>query len=362
MLSLRQAILSGDMLNIYDMLELMRTEAKRHSNRIHRLIIDEVAMIRLALQDEISAVALQCSLDSFNMRGNDNYDWNGLHSSHSDSFLKVVKNTEFYAYRKDAELFMQQCKSDITNEHVTSTLQLMARAYSVENKYHPDIDLASIGTSIIDEALSIAKLNGTYTKRTKKLLYANQVIRALRIAMRDKNWHLIDNTLKHLQLIPPQHYLSVQSHNRISQEGVKEDVFNPVPITELLHELCTEEVEVIKAQLEIRIAILEVRLELKQGHVRCCNGIVLGSPNQIIVEELEMKIHRARVSSDTAQRKRRETMAASNGRRLSEVAIETRVQAQEHIVRLLECAESVLKIRKLLREGRLEDAADMAYR
>ncbi len=358
-LVLRKALNDGNMVGLYNYLETMALYNRTNMRNMHSSIIDEVHTLINILHNEISITALKCALLAFAVQSHKElpeYMAILLTEQTSDaSFLNIVGNVAFQAFKQewaDIEMNGSSAYPDVRSI-VTETTEgdttanannegpravESYRHYSYDNMHRTDVDTTSIEVALLDEALEIAKQKGVYSDNAKRLLHTVLMIRKLRLAMKRQEWHFVEDMLVRYGIERFKSTADVES-------------FGPQSLPPSLDRACTLEVNVIQHQLEMRAAIQDVLNLLHTGMARCSNGVVKTISIEVI--PLERAVQRCYLSINEVSGEDPKDAIGKEG----EIQEES---AQGRLRSLLQSASVIVKVRKLLMSGDLQEAGELA--
>jgi hypothetical protein len=374
-LVLRKYHKEGDMVALHDYLQLIAENNRSTGRKISPLAIDEVASILRALHNEMSLVALRCSLEAFVIQNHKTLPaFVQTTSEVSESFLHIVGNPMYYEFSRTCSSLkgVEGGGKSYPALHTVAKISYVdgenenddvdpRRHYCYDNMHRSDVSSDSIETILFDEALMIAKDRGVYGTRAKSLLRTVLMMRQVRIAMRAQDWHKVDRILSGYSVVS-----RPRSLGHVSGYGFDPDTMLP----DDLDRACALEVYVIQHQLEMRAAILDVYSCLQRGWAKCSNGIV--EIDDMEVEELEVAVARCKSSIEDAAEEGAEhggvsdeSEAAGESKSPSGGGVVSGITARDEgeqgkIFSLLHSASIVSRARRFLSKGMLKEAGELA--
>jgi len=235
-------------------------------NDLHLSVVDEVAAVKSEVDNSITVSALIKGLRSFDDS-----------ESHASDLSFLTEAT-------------YQSPSSPKKSKQSILMSFQSRRYSYENRNSGDIDVSTIDVDVLDTSIRIAEDHGLYSDRAKRLYRTVQLMRSMRLAMKQCEWLLLEQLLVEATL-----YMDHdgddggETHREVGGEIQGRSSFSMK-----YDKLAAKEIQVLKCQLEIRTAIVDLSKQLKTGRAKCNNGIVDAS--SVSCSALEIAIERAQRS------------------------------------------------------------------
>jgi hypothetical protein len=246
-------------------------------------IIDEVAVAKGELDNDITVRALIKSLRSFEDSESKTLDLTFLRSSNTDDvqFNSFSESTDQINRSSDATELESVVNFSVSvdenllhgnspkkfHSSILESFSPLERRYSFANKHNTNIDLDSIDIEILDYGLRVAEDHGIYSEKAKLLYNTVKLIKALRMALKRSDWYVLEETLIKAQY----------------EENVNE----------IYDEIASKEIQTLRSQLLMRTAIVDLSKALKFGWAQCNHGIVDTSKmrNDLLLNAIEKADH-----------------------------------------------------------------------
>jgi hypothetical protein len=241
--SIRQSLVERDLSTLAAIIDEL---AERE--HFHLLVVDEISTARGEIDNDVTTRALLDSLRSFD-----------------DTESKAMELTFMSAGDRTSNDADDSSVKSSPRPNFSILQSFSQRRYSFANKNNANIDPETIDTDVLDQGLRIAEDHGVFSARARALYRTVQLVRSLRVAMKQSDWTRLEEILSHASFD--------------DNVGKKYDA------------IATKEIQALTSQLEMRAAIVDLAKALKVGWAKCSTGIVDAS--SLCNDLLENAIDRA---------------------------------------------------------------------
>ncbi len=292
-LVIRNALKTRNMAALKDIIADLSSNHDDEGTGFSLLIVDEIATAKGELDNEISIQALTKALKSFEDSESKSLDLTFSRANASSP----VYNSQGEPIANSLSFSVDQQVSDDTADQMIQSINTIdsatsidlvefpspnprrfhssilesfspiERRYSFANKNSANIDLETIDIEILDYGLRVAKDHGIYSDRAKRLHNTVELIKALRLALKNSDWFLLEDILTKSQY----------------EEN----------LGAMYDELAGKEIQTLRSQLLMRTAIVDLSKALKTGWAQCSHGIVDTSnmKNDLLLTAIEKADH-----------------------------------------------------------------------
>ncbi len=360
-LSIRNALKQRDMKTLQSIVE----DLSYSETAMSLLVVDEVAVARAELDNEIVVHALIDALRSFEDTESKALDFTFLNAeggaseklpsgkSMANTPIRCGQHDESSEYSEDVETSSGGNKKTPAYSILQSFSE---RRYSFANKNSAHIDPDTIDIDVLDYGLRMARDHGVFSDKANRLFRTVTLIRSLRVALKNSEWLKLEEILSQAKF----------------EENIDNSVFDV---------LANKEIQALKSQLEIRAAIVDLSKALKVGWAKCSHGIVDTSQmnNALLADAIERADHcivelALNIEKSTILEKENNPDDAHEASKLGvnkkkvkfhddPMSLEnslSETSVQQQVKLLMESAKLVLKIREILAMGDIEQAGHLA--